>query len=425
MYVIFIRTILCVVLLLSLNVRNSYAELEIRITKGVETATPLAIVPFGSDSAPVNVSGVINADLERSGYFKMMAEQSMPDQPSTASAINFKEWQALSQNYMVIGQVVSTGDGQFNVQFQLFDVYKSSQLLGYKMTSSVADLRKTAHYISDLIFEKLTGKKGVFGGRIAYVTTNAQRVHQVQVADADGFNPKTIAASIEPLMSPAWSPDGKKLAYVSFERKTAAIYIQTLASGERVKVAEFPGINGAPSWSPDGTRLALTLSKDGSPDIYVLNLTSRALTKLSKSMAIDTEPSWSPDGSSVVFTSNRGGNPQVYIVSSQGGQEKRLTFSGSYNTSASFSSDGRNLVLVQGNGNHYCIALMDMGSHAVNVITSGPSDESPSFAPNGSMILYASKKGGVGFLSAVSLDGKMQQKLVFNSGEVRDPSWAP
>ena len=422
---IFIRTILCVVLLLSLNVRNSYAELEIRITKGVETATPLAIVPFGSDSAPVNVSGVINADLERSGYFKMMAEQSMPDQPSTASAINFKEWQALSQNYMVIGQVVSTGDGQFNVQFQLFDVYKSSQLLGYKMTSSVADLRKTAHYISDLIFEKLTGKKGVFGGRIAYVTTNAQRVHQVQVADADGFNPKTIAASIEPLMSPAWSPDGKKLAYVSFERKTAAIYIQTLASGERVKVAEFPGINGAPSWSPDGTRLALTLSKDGSPDIYVLNLTSRALTKLSKSMAIDTEPSWSPDGSSVVFTSNRGGNPQVYIVSSQGGQEKRLTFSGSYNTSASFSSDGRNLVLVQGNGNHYCIALMDMGSHAVNVITSGPSDESPSFAPNGSMILYASKKGGVGFLSAVSLDGKMQQKLVFNSGEVRDPSWAP
>ena len=424
MYVIFIRTILLIVVL-GFNIQNSFAELNIEITKGIESATPLAIVPFGSDSAPVDVSGVVNADLERSGYFKMLDEQAMPNQPSTASAINFKEWQGLGQNYMVIGQVLSTGPGQYRVQFQLFDVYKSSQILGYKMSSSSADLRKAAHYISDLIFEKLTGKKGVFGGRIAYVTSNVQRVHQVQVADADGYNPQTIASSIEPLMSPAWSPDGKKLAYVSFERKAAAIYIQTLSSGERVKVAEFPGINGAPSWSPDGTRLALTLSKDGSPDIYVLNLSSRGLTKLSKSMAIDTEPSWSPDGNSVVFTSNRGGNPQIYIVSSQGGQEKRLTFSGSYNASASFSPDGRNLVMVQGNGNNYSIAVMDMGSHAVNAITSGPNDESPSFAPNGSMILYASKKGRVGFLSAVSLDGRMQQKLVLNSGEVRDPSWAP
>ena len=411
--------------LLGFNIEASFAELNIEITKGVESATPLAIVPFGSDSSPVNVSGVVNADLERSGYFKMMDEQSMVNQPSAASAINFKEWQGLGQNYMVIGQVVSAGPGQYNVQFQLFDVYKSSQILGYKMASSGADLRKTAHYISDLIFEKLTGKKGVFGGRIAYVTTNAQRVHQVQVADADGYNPQTVAASIEPLMSPAWSPDGKKIAYVSFERKTAAIYIQTLSSGERVKVAEFPGINGAPAWSPDGSRLALTLSKDGSPDIYVLDLSSRALTKLSKSMAIDTEPNWSPDGSSVVFTSNRGGNPQIYIVSSHGGQEKRLTFSGNYNASASFSSDGRNLVMVQGNGNNYRIAVMDMASHSVNVLTSGPSDESPSFAPNGAMILYAAKKGRVGFLSAVSLDGKMTQNLVLNNGEVREPSWAP
>jgi TolB protein len=358
----------------------------------------------------------------------MMAEQSMPARPSKAAEVNFKEWQALGQSYMVIGQVIDAG-GQYNVQFQLLDTYKSAQLLGYRMVSSSADLRRTAHHISDLIFEKLTGKKGVFSGRIAYITTtdlgNKQQSHRLQVADADGFNPQTIASSVEPLMSPSWSPDGKKVAYVSFERKSAAIYVQTLATGERVRVAEFPGINGAPAWSPDGTRLALTLSKDGSPDIYVLNLSTRALTKLTKSFAIDTEPSWSPDGSSIVFTSDRGGKPQIYMVPSQGGQEKRLTFSGNYNARASFSPDGRSLVMVHGNGNDYRIAVMDMATRSLNVLTGGRADESPSFAPNGAMILYASKKGRTGFLSAVSLDGKMQQKLVFNSGEVREPSWAP
>jgi len=352
----------------------------------------------------------------------------MPSRPSKAAEVNFKEWQTLGQNYLVIGQVIDAG-GQYNVQFQLLDTYKSGQLLGYRMVSSSADLRRTAHHISDLIFEKLTGKKGVFSGRIAYITTtnlgDKQQSHRLQVADADGFNPQTIASSVEPLMSPSWSPDGKKVAYVSFERKSAAIYVQTLATGERARVAEFPGINGAPAWSPDGTRLALTLSKDGSPDIYVLNLSTRLLTKLTKSFAIDTEPSWSPDGSSIVFTSDRGGKPQIYLVPSQGGQEKRLTFSGNYNARASFSPDGRSLVMVHGNGNDYRIAVMDMATRSLNVLTGGRADESPSFAPNGAMILYASKKGRTGFLSAVSLDGKMQQKLVFNSGEVREPSWAP
>lgn len=406
----------------------TYAALTIEITEGVESAVPIAVVPFASETAPVNIAAIVNADLERSGYFKMMAEQSMPARPSKAAEVNFKEWQALGQSYMVIGQVIDAG-GQYNVQFQLLDTYKSAQLLGYRMVSSSADLRRTAHHISDLIFEKLTGKKGVFSGRIAYITTtdlgNKQQSHRLQVADADGFNPQTIASSVEPLMSPSWSPDGKKVAYVSFERKSAAIYVQTLATGERVRVAEFPGINGAPAWSPDGTRLALTLSKDGSPDIYVLNLSTRALTKLTKSFAIDTEPSWSPDGSSIVFTSDRGGKPQIYMVPSQGGQEKRLTFSGNYNARASFSPDGRSLVMVHGNGNDYRIAVMDMATRSLNVLTGGRADESPSFAPNGAMILYASKKGRTGFLSAVSLDGKMQQKLVFNSGEVREPSWAP
>ncbi len=413
----------------SLFVTNSHAALTIEISEGVSSALPVAVVPFSSTGASVNISAIVNADLERCGYFKMMAEQAMPSKPNTAATVNFNEWQAASQNYLVIGQLADAGSGQYNVQFQLFDVYKSGQLLGYRMTSSVADLRKTAHHISDLIFEKLTGKKGVFSGRIAYITTtnlgSKQQSQQLQIADADGFNPQTIASSVEPLMSPSWSPDGKKIAYVSFERKSAAIYVQTLASGERTRVAEFPGINGAPAWSPDGTRLALTLSKDGSPDIFILNLSSHSLTKLTKSFAIDTEPSWSPDGNTIVFTSDRGGKPQIYMVSSQGGDEKRLTFSGSYNARASFSPDGRNLVMVHGNGNDYRIAIMDMANKSINVLTSGRSDESPSFAPNGSMILYASKKGGTGFLSAVSIDGKIQQKLVFNSGEVREPSWGP
>jgi len=413
----------------SLFVTNSHAALTIEISEGVSSALPVAVVPFSSTGASVNISAIVNADLERCGYFKMMAEQAMPSKPNTAATVNFNEWQAASQNYLVIGQLADAGGGQYNVQFQLFDVYKSGQLLGYRMTSSSADLRKTAHHISDLIFEKLTGKKGVFSGRIAYITTtnlgSKQQSQQLQIADADGFNPQTIASSVEPLMSPSWSPDGKKIAYVSFERKSAAIYVQTLATGERARVAEFPGINGAPAWSPDGTRLALTLSKDGSPDIFILNLSTHSLTKLTKSFAIDTEPSWSPDGNTIVFTSDRGGKPQIYMVSSQGGDEKRLTFSGSYNARASFSPDGRNLVMVHGNGNDYRIAIMDMSNKSINVLTSGRSDESPSFAPNGSMILYASKKGGTGFLSAVSIDGKIQQKLVFNSGEVREPSWGP
>jgi len=423
---VFFRNILLIALC-SFSASISYAALTIEITEGIESALPVAVVPFASSGAPVDISAVINADLERSGYFKMLAEQAMTSRPSTAQEVNFKEWQSLGQNYMVIGRVNNAG-GQYDVQFQLLDVYKGGQLLGYKMASSAADLRRTAHHISDLIFEKLTGKKGAFSGRIAYITSSGaakHQNHQLQVADADGFNPQTIAASPEPLMSPSWSPDGKRIAYVSFERKSAAIYIQTLATGQRERVAEFPGINGAPSWSPDGSRLALTLSKDGSPDIYVLNLASRSLLKLTKNFAIDTEPSWSPDGSSIIFTSDRGGKPQLYIAPSQGGPEKRLTFSGDYNARGSFSPDGRNIVMVHGNGGSYRIAIMDMATRAINVLTSGPSDESPSFAPNGSMILYASKKGRTGFLSAVSIDGKMQQKLVFNSGEVREPAWSP
>jgi TolB protein len=425
----FFRKVLLITLVF-FYVSSSYAEMTIEITEGIESALPIAVVPFamqGASGVPVDVSFVVDADLGRSGFFKTLDKQSMPGRPSTAEAVQFKDWQALGQNYMVIGQVVEDR-GQYNVQFQLLDVFKGEQVMGYRMASSAGDLRRTAHHISDLIFEKLTGKKGVFSGRIAYITSSRQgrqSTHKLQISDADGFNAQTIASSVEPLMSPAWSPDGRKIAYVSFEKKTAAIYIQTLTTGDRVRVAEFPGINGAPSWSPDGGKLALTLSKDGSPDIYILNLGTRSLTQLTRNSAIDTEPAWSPDGSSIVFTSDRSGKPQLYIVSSQGGEEKRLTFSGNYNARASFSPDGRSIAMVHGNGSDYRIAVMDMATKSVNVITDGRSDESPSFAPNGSVILYASQKGNSGYLSAVSLDGKMQQKLVFDSNEIREPAWSP
>ena len=328
----------------------------------------------------------------------------------------------------MIGQI-NQGAGQYNVSFQLFDVYKQEQLMGYRMTVPANELRRSGHRISNLIYEKLTGHKGDFGGRIAYLTTvkeaNGRKKYNLEVADSDGHNPKTVITSSEPLMSPAWSPDGKMIAYVSFENKASAIYVQILATGKRVRVADFPGINGAPAWSPDGTKLALTLSKDGSPDIYVLTLATRSLVKLTNSYAIDTEPAWSPDGKSIVFTSDRGGKPQLYIMPAYGGEAKRLTFDGDYNAGASFSNDGRSLALVHGNRGDYRIAVMDLASKTINVLTAGRLDESPSFSPNGTMILYGSKQGGKGQLSVVSVDGGMQQKLVLNSGEVREPAWSP
>jgi TolB protein len=405
----------------------SYAEMSIEITEGVESATPIAIVPFASQGAPLDLSSVVRSDLQRSGYFNPLNPQNMTSRPSTADAIHFADWKGLGQNYIVIGRIQPNG-AQFNIEFELFDVAKGESLLGYRMSSSANDLRKTAHHISDLIYERLMGKKGVFSGRIAYITSTrqgAQSNHQLMVADADGANAKAIAISPEPLMSPAWSPDAARIAYVSFEKKSAAIYTQTLATGQRERVAEFPGINGAPAWSPDGTKLAVTLSKDGSPDIYILDLGSRNVTKLTKNRSIDTEPTWSPDGRNIVFTSDRGGKPQLYVVPTQGGEERRITFSGSYNARASFSPDGKYLTMVHGNGGDYRIGVMDVNSKSISVLTSGPLDESPSFAPNGSMVLYASRKGSTGYLSAVSVDGKMQQKLVFDSTEVREPAWSP
>lgn len=407
-------------------------ELTIEITQGTEKAVPIAVVPFGwkgtSAQAPEKVHEVIKADLERSGLFKGLPERDMLSFPTEAGAVKPRNWQVLGQEYLVIGQVVQVGQ-QFSVQFQLFDVYKGDQLTGYRWMVAEKDLRFAAHHISDLIYEKLTGKKGAFATRIAYITVvdqgAKQKQYRLRVADSDGYQPRTIVSSFEPLMSPAWSADGKKIAYVSFENKRSAIYIQNLADGKRVRISAFKGINGAPAFSPDGSKLAITLSKDGSPDIYLLDIQSRNLTKLTRSYAIDTEPAWSPDGRSLVYTSDQGGKPQLYQIPVSGGKSVRLTYAGDYNTRARFSADGRKIAMVHGNNGDYRIAVLDLVTRTVDVLTPGRYDESPSFAPNGDMILYAARRGTQSVLAAVSVDGRMRQNLAFENGEVREPAWSP
>ncbi len=408
------------------------AELTIEISKGVETATPIAIVPFGWKGqigrGPADISAIIKADLSRSGLFKTLENRNMLSTPTQTENIRFRDWRALGQEYLVIGSVNEKA-GAYQVQFQLLDVYKGKPLMGYRLTFSKNKIRKTAHQISDLIYEKLTGIKGIFGTNIAYITSitkaNNQKLYKLLVADADGFNPITIAKSSEPLMSPAWSPDGKKIAYVSFENKRSAIYIQVVATGKRTRVAAYKGINGAPAFSPDGKRLALTLSKGGSPDIYILDLINKSLRKLTKSYGIDTEPAWAPDGQSIIYTSNRGGKPQLYSIPARGGNPKRLTFDGDYNARGQYAKNGKSIAMVHANRGDYRIAVMDLASRTINVLTAGRFDESPSFSPNGDMLLYASRKGRKSVLSAISIDGRMQQNLIFSSGEVREPAWSP
>lgn len=405
-----------------------YAELNIDITKAFETKVPIAIPQFGTNtSQPENISAIINNDLNRSGYFKTLAEEDMLSQPTSANQVIMKNWQILGQEYLLIGHVQQTTGG-YSIFFQLLDVSKNEQIMDYKITSGVNEFRHAAHQISDLVYEKLTGNKAIFGTKVAFVSSsndiNNQR-YQLQIADVDGYNVKTIVSSTEPIMSPTWSPDGNKIAYVSFDNYQSVIFVKILTTSNRIKVTAFPGINGAPAWSPDGRKLALTLSKNGSPDIYILDLASKQLRQLTHNPAINTEPAWSPDGRSLVFTSNQTGKPQLYKIASGGGKPKRLTFKGRYNASASFSPDGTKIAMVHANDENYKIALMNLKTGNIKVLTSGSLDESPSFSSNGAMILYAARKGGKGVLSAVSIDGRINQKLKFQNSEVREPAWAP
>lgn len=404
------------------------AQLVIEITKGIEGAIPIAVVPFGAQTAlPEDIAAIVSADLQRSGRFDPLRSQSYLDRPTTYGEINFTNWRALTADYIVVGRV-EPAVGGYRVQFELAEVFQGNQLLGLSFDVNESDLRRAAHRLSDLIYEKITGERGAFSTRIAYVLAERQidrESYSLIVADADGYDPRVVLRSSEPVMSPAWSPDGSRLAYVSFEGRRAQIVVQDLYSGNRQIIADYPGINGAPAWSPDGRYLALTLSKDGNPEIYLYSLGRGGLARLTNTQAIDTEAAWAPDGSYIVFTSDRGGGPQLYRVDISGERPLRITFEGDYNADPAPSPDGRHLAMVHRRQGRFHIAVMDQQTNQLRILTDGGLDESPSFAPNGRMIIYATTQGGRGVLAAVSVDGRVQQSLVSQSGDVREPAWSP
>ena len=408
--------------------------LEIDIVGGNAAALPIAVVPMpyqGAAAAPaIDVAAVVSADLNRSGQFRGLPVDDLVERPTRGSEVNYPTWRALNQDYLVVGRVVDAGGGSYRVEYELFDVARQERLLGFALTARSSALRDVGHQIADAVYEKVLGVRGAFYTRMAYVTATGVGKgsrYALMVADADGYNPQTVVRSSEPLLSPSWSPDGSKLAYVSFEGGNSSIYLQNINSGAREQLAKFRGINGAPAFSPDGRRLALTLSRSGNPEIYVMDLGSRALTQLTNHFGIDTEPTWSGDGGSLYFTSDRGGKPQIYRVAASGGSAARVTFQGSYNASADVSADGKKIATAQGAGNTYRIAMMDasLGSPRWHTLSPGSLDESPSFAPNGAMILYAAREGARGVLYAVSADARVRQRLVLADGDVREPAWGP
>ena len=411
----------------------AWADLEIEIISGNPAALPIAIVPFKWDDAtppPLTpMDEIISGDLHRSGLFEPMDTADMSERPVDEESIRFGTWRLLQVDYIVIGSVRTPADGRgHELIYQLFDVHTQERLLSQITTVGLGDLRYGAHRVSDAIYKALTGVPGAFATRIAYITATGEGSdlrYELVVSDADGFGPQSVVGSPEPLLSPAWSPDGKKLAYVSFEKGNSAIYMQDVASGSRELVSGGKGINGAPSFSPDGRKMAMTLSRSGNPEIYVRDMTTGRLTQLTQHWAIDTEPVWSPDGKYIYYTSDRGGKPQIYRVAQTGGSPERVTLEGDYNARASIAPDGRRIAVAHGRGNEYRIAVWDMETERFTVLTPGVLDESPSFAPNGSMVLYATREGTRGVLSAVSADGSVRQRLILSEGDVREPAWSP
>jgi TolB protein len=410
---------------------GSRAELRIEITQGVDNPTAIAVVPFawrGVGAPPEDIAAVVDSDLTRSGQFQPVARVDMLGRPTSEKEIFYRDWRAIESEYLLIGGV-SVTEGQMRVDYQLFDVLRQTKVHGGSIMGPPGEARMMGHRVADAVYEKLTGIPGAFATRLIYVSVTrnpgGKDYYRLTLADSDGARPIVLLESREPVLSPTWSPNGKEVAYVSFESSRPAIYRQELSTGVREKLTNFRGLNSAPAWSPDGNSLAMVLSKDGGPDIYIMNLANKALTRVTTHYAIDTEPAWMPDGKSLLFTSDRGGKPQIYRYDLRTRSTERLTYDGTYNARARVAQDGRNVVMVHQQNGRFHIAILDLVSDRLQVLTSTELDESPSIAPNGSMVLYATKYAGRGILAAVSVDGGVKFRLPARDGDVREPAWSP
>lgn len=410
----------------------AYGQLTIEITQGVDNPTRIAVVPMGwSGTQPLaeDVGRIVSDNLQRSGQFDPVARTSMLSFPSSDRDVFFRDWNMLNAEFLLIGNIEQRG-GRYYVTYHLYDVLAGRKVISDgKVDGGEAQLRDIAHHISDKVYEKITGIPGAFSTQILYVeafqNTGTQDRFRLMLADADGARSRLLLESDQPLLSPTWSTDGRQVAYVSFETTRPAIFLQNLATGQREQLTNFEGLNGAPAFSPDGRSMAMVLSKDGNPEIYTLDLASRRFTRITNHYAIDTEPSWTSDGKGIVFTSNRGGKPQIYKVTLASGRVERLTFDGEYNARGRVSRDGKTLVMVHQRGGVFHIAAQDLTTGTLRILTETNLDESPTIAPNGAMLLYATRFGGKGILAAVSLDAGTKYRLPSKQGDVREPAWSP
>ncbi len=409
------------------------AELTIRITQGIGKQTPIAIVPFGMSrnlrKAPINIAEIITNDLMRSGRFAATPIENMLQKPTTGAEVDFDDWSILGVEAVVVGKITKIQNNAYNIQFQLFDIYKGVQLVGYRMPANKRTLRRSAHRIADMVYKELTGIRGVFDTKVAYVKSsvlNGNRNYALIISDSDGENEQVILESKDPIMSPTWTPDSRQLAYVSFEGNVSSIFMQNLRTGNRRKISELPGINGSPAFSPDGRKLVLTLGgTDGNLDIHILDIASRRLKRMTYNRAIDTEATWSPDGEEIYFTSDRGGSPQIYKMPINEDKAQRVTYEGNYNARPRLSPDGKKLAMVHLYRGDYRIAIYDLNEKNLLILSSGAQDESPSFAPNSDTLIYATKIRGNGVLETVTADGLVRQRMAAKSGDIREPVWSP